>query len=590
MTLIRRHPFRSIPLLLLALAATTSARAAGNYLKVIPSTTLVWGVVNHMNEASDKIQKLAAIVQAPAVNLLEKTKKEWGITKGLDEKGAVGAFTLPAKTGKAPADVFFVAVADYQEFLSNFEVAQAGDAITEIKCKDKTSRLVAERFGYALIATKGDRAALEAALEAKQDISAETAGLESWLAENDATVVGTAAGIKAGAQQAREELKKSKEGLNSAPDFLISIQQAYDKILEATPSELALALGGIRCDKQCAIRVVGRARLVNGGEVSKAVAGIPPLAEKLFAAAPGGPFVLAAGGVGIPKLADAYLNLIAGFMKSMKSVYGMSAEDLERMSKESFEVFRQVHSMNFVMKTGKRGDPIYSNMFGAMRVDNSQRFLDLLEKAAEKANQLMQNAKQGALKSMTVKRLEIAGKPALQQEMSFDLSSMAGPESNRALMDEMMGIGGKMLYYYVAADEHTVLMGMGVSQERMAAALDVVKQPRKSLAEDADVSVTAAMLPADSQWVAYMSPRGYMQLIQRVLAVALKDNPAAAAFSLPPFPKCPPVGFAVKAEPTELRAEIAVPAELLKATGEYVQDMQKMMMQRMLEQNQTPAP
>ena len=73
----------------------------------------------------------------------------------------------------------------------------------------------------------------------------------------------------------------------------------------------------------------------------------------------------------------------------------------------------------------------------------------------------------------------------------------------------MMGVGGKMLLYYVAADERTVLMGIGVSQERMVAALDMVKQPRKSLAEDTDVSVTAGMLPANSQWVAYVSPRGY---------------------------------------------------------------------------------
>ena len=285
--------------------------------------------------------------------------------------------------------------------------------------------------------------------------------------------------------------------------------------MEAAPNEISLAAAGIRCDKQGSIRIIGRARLVNGGLVSKAVAGIPPVKENLLAGVPGGPFVFAAGGVGVPKLADGYMNLAAGLMKSMKSVYGMSAEDLERMSKESFEAFRQVRSMNFVMKTGKRGDPIYSNMFGTMRVDNSQRFLDLQEKSAENANKLLQNAKQGILKSMTVKRLEIAGKPALQQEMNYDLSSMAGPEANRAVLDQMMGIGGKMLFYYVAADEHTVLMGIGVSQERMAAALDVLKQPKKSLAEDADVAVTAAMLPADPQWVAYVSPRGYMQLTQR---------------------------------------------------------------------------
>ena len=70
----------------------------------------------------------------------------------------------------------------------------------------------------------------------------------------------------------------------------------------------------------------------------------------------------------------------------------------------------------------------------------------------------------------------------------------------------------------------------------------------------------------------------------------MKNSPLGEAFSLPPFPKCPPAGFAVQATPTELRAEIAVPGALIQAGGEYAKDMQKMIMNRMMEQNQTPAP
>ena len=57
---------------------------------------------------------------------------------------------------------------------------------------------------------------------------------------------------------------------------------------------------------------------------------------------PGGPFAFACAGVGVPKLADGYMDLTVGLMKSMASVYGMSAEDLERMTKESFGAFRQM--------------------------------------------------------------------------------------------------------------------------------------------------------------------------------------------------------------------------------------------------------
>lgn len=609
MTCTRRQFYRLFALMLLALA-TTSAPAADNYLKVVPGTALAWGAVNHMKEASDKIQKLATLLQSPTSNVLDEMKREAGVSKGLDENGAAGFFVVPGKTEKdAVATAIFAAVADEKEFLGNFEVLSSDEKIREVKPKpeeDKpknapnvprrvrntSTHCLAFSNGYALLAPKSDRAALEAALETKQDISAEMTGWESWLTENDGTVVGTAAGIKFAAKQASAELKKSKDNLGSGPELAVlhTFMDLYGKVLEVAPSELSLALGGVRCDKEGSIRLIGRARLIDGGQLSKAVATIQPVTENLLSGVPGGQFVVAAGGVGVPKLADGYMNLLMGFVKSMKTASGMSPEDMERMSKESLDVFRQVHSMNFVMKSGKRGDPIYSNMYSVMHVDNSRQLLDQQAKYAEKANALIQNGKSGAVKSTSVKRLEIAGKPAIQQEVNFDFSNLPGADANRAMFDEMIGIGGKMLIYYVAADEHTILMGIGVSQERMIAALDVVKQPKKSLAEDADIALTASMLPADSQWAAYLSLRGCMQMSQRLMTMAMKHSPAQERFTLPQFPKSPPIGLAVKALPTELHGEVAIPSALVQAYGDYLKEIQKMFMNQMMQQNQPPAP
>jgi len=598
MILTQSRLFRSFALLLLAVAAATSASAADSYLKVVPSTALAWGVVNHMDEANGKIQKLAAIVQAPAVSVLDLIKKDPGVEKGLDEKGAAGFFVVPGKTAKdATVAAVFVAVTDEAAFRKNFVVVKAGPQISEIRGKTEpaprgATTCLAFRNGYALLSPKSDQAAVAAALESKQDISAEMTGMESWLAENDAVVVGTAAGIKYAAKEAGATLAKSKDELADAPDAPIplrSILDLYGRVIAAMPSQFSLAVAGIRCDKEGSIRVVGCVRLVNGCLVSNAVAGIPPVKQNLLSGVPGGSFVFAGGGVGVPKLLEGAMNLAIGFLKGMKSVNGMSAEDMERMVKESIVVLRQVRSMNFVMLSSRRGDAIFSNMFSAMRVDNPQQVLDAVEKQTAAANKLLHNAKQEIMKSMTVKRLEIAGKPALQQELELDLSGLAGLEAGRAVLDEILGVGGKILVYYVAADEHTVLKGVNVSQERMVAALDVVRQPKKSLAADADVSVTAAMLPADAQWVAYISPRGYMQLTQRFMAMAMRNIPGGEAFSLPPFPKSPPIGFAVKAAAEELRAEIAVPAPMLQAAGEYFKDMQKMFLERAGQMN-PPAP
>jgi hypothetical protein len=608
----------AFPLLLLVLTAASSAQA-DDYLKLIPGTALAWGAVNHMSAASAKVQKLTTVVGAPAANLLDQFKRESGISKGLDEKGAGGFFVLPIKseTGKSEtepvATVMFVAIEDKQEFLGNFRIVKAGEPISEVAPKtegkpanpalqdtDPEARssnvmCLCIRNGYAMMTPKRTRAALEAAAASKQDVSAEMAGFESWLAENDGSLVATAAGIKYAAQQATAELKKARDDNSAPPEALAvfrTVMDLYGKALAAAPKEFSLAVAGIRCDQQSSIHVVGRARLITGGQVSAAFAGVSPVTEKLLTGIPGGPFIFAAGGVGIPKLADGYLDLVMTFMKSMKSIYGMSAEDIEKMTKESFEMMKQVRSMNFVMKTAKRGDPIYSNIFSSMRVENSRHILDFQEKYAESTNQRIQNAKQGMLKSDSVKRLEIGGRPALQQELSFDMATAAPMEANRAVFEEMMGIGGKLVFYHVAADEHTVLMGMGVSQERMKAALDIVKQPRKSLAEDSDVNVTEAMLPADAQWVMYISPRGYMQMTQRIMAVAMKSVPGGEAFTMPDFAKSPPVGISVKVARAELEADIAVPAAIIEAAGNYVKEMQKMIMNRMQQQNPgaPPAP
>ena len=374
MALTQRHLLRSFLLLLLASTAAPAV-AADSYLKVVPGTALAWGAVNHMNEASEKIQKLATVVQAPAVSVLDLIKKESGLEKGLDEKGAAGFFAVPGKTAKdASVAAVFVAVADEKEFRGNFEVVKAGEKISEVKLKTEraahgtSTSFLAFRNGYAVISPKSDQAAVEAAVGTGQDVSAEMAGLESWLAENDAFAVGTAAGIKYAARQGSEELKKSKDNVGGGPED--SHPPSLPGYVRESPGghpQRNLAGRGRRPRRQAGFGSNHRrGALVKGGLVSMVVAGIPPAKENLLSGIPGGPFIFAGGGVAVPKLFEGYMSLAIGLMKNMKSIYGTSGDEMERISKESFEVVRQLRSMNFVMKTGKRGDPIYSNMYSAM--------------------------------------------------------------------------------------------------------------------------------------------------------------------------------------------------------------------------------
>ncbi len=163
----------------------------------------------------------------------------------------------------------FVAVADEKEFLDNFNVVKSDEKIKEVNIKSQsaagsnhTTHCLAMLHGLAVISYKDERAAVEAAVNSKKSIAAEMSGYELWLAENDACVVATTAGIKCAAEEIKDELKNS-EGAGSAPpemaELLKSFQKIYGNVLEAAPKEVSLAVAGIRCDKQGAIRVIARA-------------------------------------------------------------------------------------------------------------------------------------------------------------------------------------------------------------------------------------------------------------------------------------------------------------------------------------------
>ena len=82
---------------------------------------------------------------------------------------------------------------------------------------------------------------------------------------------------------------------------------------------------------------------------------------------------------------------------------------------------------------------------------------------------------------------------------------------------------------------------------RVGELIDLLKSGKAGLAGDADLAVTAALLPACAQWIGYVSPRSYMGLVQRVLRETAAVMGGGLPFSLPPFPQTPPVGVAVQA-------------------------------------------
>jgi hypothetical protein len=189
--------------------ASIAARAADDPLKIIPRDAIGWGVINHLIDCEAKIQKLAGVVGAPQIGLLNMVKEKTGAKKGLDEKGAFGIIAMSAKDDEQtePKAVMFIAVTDYKEFLGNFEPEKKDEKITEVQIADQGT-LVANVGGYALLAKTDDRKTLEAVLASSESVADDAKSLETWLAANDVNLVLTKSGMKYVTAKGKVALKR----------------------------------------------------------------------------------------------------------------------------------------------------------------------------------------------------------------------------------------------------------------------------------------------------------------------------------------------------------------------------------------------
>lgn len=574
--MIRRSARASVSVLVLT--AWLAGAAADDVLKIIPDNALALSMVHRLAETSGKLQKMAQLMQAPAISVLDQAKSAAGVAKGVDDKGTAAILVMPGKSADAdPRVLLAVPVTDYRQFIGQLSPAKPEEKVTEVEVMNRKF-LAGSRDGYAVFAETGDRQTLEQVLTTKQSLAGHLAELDSWLAENDVAFVATRAGVQFFAAKAQQGLKKAAEQFSSDPDDpMAAMRSAFDiyaGAVRVAEQEVSLAAIGIHLNPDSTLRVTSRVRFTKGGEAAKCFAGVKPATGDLLAGLPKGPFIVAFGGTLPKSLTEAAMTLSTALIKKNPKTYGMNPEQAEKLAKLSAKPVESVHSVALVMKTAKRSDPIYSNMFGILRVDHAAGMLDTYEKQIADTNKVIKEAKGGMLRPMTVKRTRVGGKPALEMEMTipFPKASQAMP-SQQKMMELMFGVGGRLRATLVAADEHTVVLGYNAAKDAMDASLEAAKTGRSGLSAESDVAATTALLSPRAQWIGYVSPAGYVNLMDRIIRItmaAMSDGGAAAVkFHLPPFPKSPSIGVAAKASPEEIRGELVVPAAVFKAIGEY---------------------
>lgn len=576
----RRRALATVTVICLVLLAGGFARAAEDLLGVIPEESLGFAVVNRLAETDAKIQALGREMQLPVPSALEMFKARAGLQDVLDEKGSAAIVLLPGgDAGSRPAAVLFLPVTDYKQFLRQLKPDDASAKIVEVEVRNQ-SFLIGSRGGYAVVARSGNRDALEKVLGSSKRVAAGLAPLRRMLAEGDVAGVITRRGIKLLAAKGQEALQQAKTALAALPEdkkegieAAIGVFDVYGQIIKALGEEInSYAVAG-RIDDGGNLHLIERVRVTPGGQAARILSEVKPPRRDLLTGLPDGPFVFALAGVLPESAGECLMQFSAAVMKAAPGIYGLDAQQVDELIEISRQSMKGLHGMSMMMGVGKPGDPIYSNIAVVEMVDDSEAFLADYRKTIQAMNRLLKDAEGSIMKPVKLKEVKIGEASALKLTMKIPMFPGAEKMPNfDEIMEKLFGPGGKMIAFIAAADEHTILAAY-TNRRLLRQCLKAADGTQPGLAADPAVAKTAAMLPSGAQWVGYISPKGMIDFIKRVIPAVTPEGQTAP--KIPNFPETPPIGFAVKAAPGSVRSHTVVPAAVLKGIGGFVAEIRK---------------
>lgn len=573
----------------LALLVATFAQAADDLLDAIPRQALGFVMVNRLAPTDAKLQALGRQLHVPMPSFLDKLKATPGLQKVLNAQGSAAVVIMHGEDpGSWPAVLLLLPVTDYQQLLRELNVEEGSAKIVEVRVGERPC-LVGSRGGHAVVARPANRKALEKALDSPQGISAELGSLGEWLAEGQVAGVVTRCGVEFLSVKAQEGLQQARTALAALPgekkkemEAAIGFFDVYEKIIKALGDEIHNYAFAGRIDDGGNLHLCERMRVTADGRTAKMLREVEPSKGDLLAGLPSGPFVFAMAGGVPPSMAECMMELSGELMKAAPGLYGLSEEQVDELMEISGRSMSRIRGMSMLMGVGKPGDPIYSNILVTEKVDDSKAFLADYRKTIRAMNQFVKQTESWVLSPVKLRELDIAGVPALKLTMVFpNVPAAAGQPDYDEMMKKLFGPTGKMVAFIVPADEHTILATY-TTRRLLRRSLKAVQGTAAGLAADPGVAQTAAMLPSGAQWVGYISPKGVMEYVKRVVPALKPEDKTGPgqtpsdAFSkwcagLPEFPDTPPIGFAVKAAEDGLESQTVVPAAVLKAIGAVVE-------------------
>jgi hypothetical protein len=547
-----------------------AAGRAPTALAVLPEGVYGFAVVRNLGELDAKLSALAQDLQVPAPGPLMLVRTLSGIQEGLDEKGSLVVAVLPGtEEGQPPFPVLFVPVTDYKKFVAQLQPAQNATRITIAN----QEFAVAQKGNYAALAPPDHEESLQKVVAAKGASLGLPGHVTTWAGDHDAYLVVMPEAIKQAIGPVRQGLQQARANFpadNPQLKMVGTVFEFYDNILSTVEKEITHFGLGLRLD-QGTIYVNTHSAFLPNGSLAQAAGDAKQPAQRALASLAAGTYVMAFDGV-IPK---SWLEGMSKF--SAEAMQMMMPPDGEKLTDEQVNKLTQVmqswmsdvESMAFRFGTVQPGKSIYGGMSAAMKVKNSKEFLARYEKNIVKMSEVLKG--NPFFESYKLAKAKVGGVETLQ--MTMDMSAMIKglPDANtQRMMELMIGEGGKLTAYLAPADATTVVMTYG--EDTLTETLKAAAKKTASFTAQQEIMTTMKLLPNDSQWVAFFSPKGMVEFAQSMMGMIA---PPGAQMPLAPFPVTPPLGLGARMRAEGCDTSLVVPKDLLTAIGAYAQAMQR---------------
>jgi hypothetical protein len=227
-----------------------------------------------------------------------------------------------------------------------------------------------------------------------------------------------------------------------------------------------------------------------------------------------------------------------------------------------------VLAINAVNAPGKNDDGVYTNNYVVVRTNAADGFVNNVAEVMRLWNDMNANLPAPARLVFDDQQLQLEGRAATQY--SLDIAAAEGaaaiPEVHQA-MEKLFGPGGKLRLLVVAVDAQTVLLAMA-TPDQAAHALQLIGLNRTEWQGGEFADRTLQLMPPDADWRLFVSPHGYTRWMQRQMEVML--GPVIGGPLVREFPDSPPLGIAGGFQQHELWVDAALPADTLRAAGQYL--------------------